>query len=127
MRPTLKRLAALAALGTLGVAAPLAGANAATAADLYPLPIPHLVTGGSPNAAAALAASATTPSGPAALSPLPLGLTFVPPRVGPLSVDIAPTVLNGQVTDPGLHVLMPGASVPADAWTLPPISRPPAG
>jgi hypothetical protein len=127
MRPTLKRLAALAALGTLGVAGPLAGANAATAADLYPLPIPHLTTGGSPTAGAGIAASAATPPGPAATSPPPLGLTFVPPRVGPLSVDIAPTVLNGQVTDPGLHVLMPGASVPADAWTLPPISRPPAG
>jgi hypothetical protein len=92
MRPTLKRLAALAALGTLGIAGPVAGANAATAADLYPLPIPHLQAGGLPTSAAGLAASAATPAGPAAIG-LPLALSFAPPN----------------------------------AWTLPTISRPPAG
>jgi hypothetical protein len=80
--------AAAAAAGLLAIATPVAGASAPT----------------SPAA-----------SGPA--SPPPPTFTFVPPRVGPLSVDIAPTIINGQVTDPGLHVLMPGVSVPPISWT----------
>jgi hypothetical protein len=46
-------------------------------------------------------------------------MTFVPPRVGPLSVDIGVTVINGQVISPGVHVITPGATVPPFIWTTP--------
>ena len=71
----------------------------------------------------ARAAGAPPPSGPLTL---PAGLTFVPPSVGPLSVDIAPTIINGKVINPGLHVLMKGVTLPPISWTLPTgWSRPP--
>lgn len=83
--------AAAAAAGLLAFAIPVAGASAATAPTTAP-------------------ADAVPPA-----------LTFVPPKVGPISVDIAPTIINGQVINPGLHVLMPGVSLPPIAWTLPPL------
>jgi hypothetical protein len=73
-------------------------------------------------AAPAAASAATTPPAPALTGP---AFTFVPPRVGPLSVDIGVTVINGKVTSPGVHVLMPGVTLPPIAWTLP-AWRPPS-
>jgi hypothetical protein len=72
-----------------------------------------------------VASASTTP--PASASIPRAALTFVPPKVGPLSVDIAPTIINGQMTDPGLHVLSPAVSLPPIAWTLPPMSWPTRG
>jgi hypothetical protein len=92
MKSTLKRLAAVAALGTVGILAPVGGASAAS-----------------------LPAASVPPSAQ------PVALLFVPPKVGPIGVDIAPTFINGQMTDPGLHMLMPGVSLPPISWTLPPI------
>jgi hypothetical protein len=84
-------------------------------------------------AAVAPAAHASDPATPATASP-PLALTFVPPKVGPLRVDIGPTVINGKIIDPGLHVHTAGVSLPTIHWTLPPmtgtlppLTRPPAG
>ena len=67
----------------------------------------------------ATASAATTPPPPA--SPT---LIFTPPKVGAISVDIGPTIINGKVIDPGLHVLMPGVSLPPISWTVPTIPRP---
>jgi hypothetical protein len=74
---------------------------------------------------AAPAAHASDPTTPATATPPPT-LTFVPPKVGPLRVDIGPTIINGKVINAGLHVLMPGVSLPTFQWTLPPMTRPPA-
>jgi hypothetical protein len=90
--------AAAAAAGLLAMATPVAGASTSTA---------------------------PTASGPPSL-PLP-GLTFVPPRVGQLSVDIGPTIINGKVIDPGLHVVSPDVSLPPISWTLPPTGQKPRG
>jgi hypothetical protein len=71
---------------------------------------------------AAGAAAATLPS-LAATPPVagtPPTFTFVPPSVGPLRVDIGPTIINGKVIDPGLHVATSGIAPAAIVWTLPP-------
>ena len=61
------------------------------------------------------ALAATT--SPAAASPPPLPpLTFIPPAVGPICVNIGPIVIQGQVISPGLHVCLPGFTVPPIAW-----------
>jgi hypothetical protein len=65
-------------------------------------------------------------AGAAPVSPLPgastlpsAALTFVPPRVGPISVDIGPTIIGGKIMNPGVHVVMPGASPSPLSWTPP--------
>ena len=65
--------------------------------------------------AAPVASASTDPNPPPPASPV---LTFVPPRVGPIRVDIGPTIINGKVINAGLHVLMPGVTLPPIRWTL---------
>jgi hypothetical protein len=74
---------------------------------------------------AAPVAGASADTTPAATTP-PTS-TFVPPSVGPLHVDIGATIIDGQVIDPGLHVTMPGVSLPPISWTMPTFAWPPQG
>jgi hypothetical protein len=72
-------------------------------------------------AAPVAGATPPTPVAPAAASPL---LTFVPPKVGPLSVSLGPTIIGGQLISPGVNVYSPGISLPPFTWT-PPAWTPP--
>jgi hypothetical protein len=46
--------------------------------------------------------------------------------VGPISVDIAPIVINGQIVNPALHVLKPAVSSAPITSNPPSTSKPAA-
>jgi hypothetical protein len=83
---------------------------AAIAAALAPLALAAPVAG---------ASAATTPPAPAALSPAGPVFTFIPPKVGPLQVIIGATYIGGKLISPGVNVSTPGTSLPPIVWTLP--------
>ena len=87
----------------------LARKFAAAAAVLVPLALAAPVAA-SPDTTPA----ATTP--PAGSGPL---FTFVPPKVAPITVSIAPTFIGGQMISPGLNVATTGVSLPPIVWRLP--------
>jgi hypothetical protein len=82
----------------------------AAAAVLIPLALAAPVS-------TALADTTPTASSPSAVAPP--RIVFVPPRVGPLSVNLGPTIIDGQMISPGVNVVSPGVSLPPIAWTLP--------
>ncbi|HEX4680255.1 MAG TPA: hypothetical protein VH210_13740 [Gaiellaceae bacterium] len=109
MISTPRRLAAIAsAAGALVVGLPVAGAYAAGSPSSTPVPTFNLPTFNVPQ---------TAPATP--LPSLPSGsgtaMTFVPPKVGPIAVNIGEVMIDGKVISPALHVATPGV-------TLPPIS-----
>jgi hypothetical protein len=76
--------------------------------------------------AAALGASAAFgPAGaahadtPPSTTSAPYTLTFVPPKVGRISVVIGPVIIGGQVISPGVHVENPQVELPTLTVTLP--------
>jgi hypothetical protein len=87
--------AAAAALSLIGLAAPVAGASAAT------------------TPAVSLPATGASPL-----------LTFVPPSVGPLVVSLGATIIGGKVISPGLNVSTPGITLPPLSWTPPAVGTP---
>jgi hypothetical protein len=90
---SIRKLSAVAALLVpLALAAPVAGALADTTPATTPGAASHRVLAG------------------------PL-LSFVPPAVGPLSVSLGATIIDGQVISPGVNVLSPGISLPPINWT----------
>jgi hypothetical protein len=82
----------------------------AAAAVLIPLVLAAPVAG---------ARADTTPTAPVPGAAAPPLFTFVPPRVGPISVSIAPTFINGQLISPGVNVSTPGTSLPPITWSPP--------
>jgi hypothetical protein len=44
-------------------------------------------------------------------------LTFVPPAVGPIAVNIGAIIIGGKVISPALHVQTPGYTLPPIAFT----------
>jgi hypothetical protein len=69
-------------------------------------------------AIAAPVANATDAPPPATTPPSPL-LTFTPPKIGQIIVAIGPTIIGGKVIDPGVHMVLTPAQIPAFNLTVP--------
>jgi hypothetical protein len=97
----LKRYALAAAIGAAALAAPAAAHAAPPAPTAAPAPT---------------ASPATNVPG--------LVLSFTPPTVGPLSVDIGATIINGQIISEPVHVVVQPEQIDTGTWTWPSATRP---
>ena len=62
------------------------------------------------------AGGALAATDPATTATPPPGLTFVPPAVGPICVNLGAIVIGGKVISPSLHVCTQGVTVPPIVW-----------
>jgi hypothetical protein len=62
------------------------------------------------------ALAATAPAPGTSAPPTPPGLTFVPPVVGPICVNIGAIIIDGKVINPSLRVCTPGFTAPPIVW-----------
>jgi hypothetical protein len=83
---------------------------AAIAAAFAPLALAAPVAG---------ASAATTPPATASGSTASPVFTFIPPKVGPLQVIIGATYVGGKLISPGVNVSTPGVSLPPITWSPP--------
>jgi hypothetical protein len=83
---------------------------AAIAAAFAPLALAAPVAG---------ASAATTPPSTASGSTASAVFTFIPPRVGPLQVIIGATYVAGKLISPGVNVSTPGVSLAPITWSPP--------
>jgi hypothetical protein len=65
------------------------------------------------------ASAATTPAASGSQTPPSPLLTFVPPKVGSICAIIGPTIIGGKVMNAGLHVCTTGTTLPTFTWHLP--------
>jgi hypothetical protein len=108
-----RKYAAAAAVASAALAIP-----AAARADVPASSLPPGATT-LPAGATTLPAGATTL--PAGATTLPgVSLKFVPPSVGPITVDLGATIINGKVMAPPVHVGVPGVKLAPITWTWPP-------
>jgi hypothetical protein len=75
-------------------------------------------------AAAVLGVAAPTALAAAQDNPAPTSsgqpvFTFIPPRVGPLQVMIAPVFIGGKMISQGVNVATTGTSLPPITWSPP--------
>jgi hypothetical protein len=102
MISTPRRLAAIAsAIGALAVATPVTGAYAAGS-----------TSSGSAGAVPTFNLPLKLPANLLPRLPWTTSLTFVPPAVGPIVVNIGAIIIGGKVISPGLHVATPGVTLP---------------
>ncbi|MCW2963310.1 MAG: hypothetical protein JWO17_562 [Actinomycetia bacterium] len=102
-----RRLTAIAsAIGALAVGTPVTAAYADGSTGSPPasaVPTFNLPTFNFPQTPPATALP-SLPSG--------TGLNFIPPKVGPIAVNIGEVIIDGKVISPALHVATPGVTLP---------------